>query len=439
MKILIIDQDNAAVDFAIKCRASGHTVRVFTRPTKWGRSKVGDGLYEKVPHWEPHMKWADLIFMTDNTYYTTAIDKYIKEGYPIIGPGSAATRWETDRKHGMDVLRKVGIKTIPDKEFTKYEEAMKYVLESNKRFVSKPNNESNKAMSYVAKSPADLVFMLNYWKKQGMIKDSFVLQEFRPGIEVAVGGWFGPGGFSKHFCINFEHKKLMNKEKGPNTGEMGTVLYYTEDDPLVDKMLRPIEGQLHGINYTGYIDMNCIIDKDGNPWPLEWTMRPGWPLFNIQQALHKGDPAEWMCDLLDGRDTLKVKYQVATGVAMALPDFPYGEEDVALSTGFPIYGVTPEMACGDFHLYEAMAGRAPAMVDGKVKMDEECFVTAGRYPLVVTGVGDTVKESSEKAYKNLKKVEIPNSVMYRTDIGDRCEDQLPELQAMGYCKGLMYE
>ena len=108
MKILIIDQDNAAVDFAIKCRASGHTVRVFTRPTKWGRSKVGDGLYEKVPHWEPHMKWADLIFMTDNTYYTTAIDKYIKEGYHIIGPGSAATRWETDRKHGMDVLRMGG-------------------------------------------------------------------------------------------------------------------------------------------------------------------------------------------------------------------------------------------------------------------------------------------------------------------------------------------
>jgi len=52
-------------------------------------------------------------------------------------------------------------------------------------------------------------------------------------------------------------------------------------------------------------------------------MRPGWPLFQIQQALHKGDPAEWMLDLLDGKDTLKVSKDIACGVVVSIPDYPY--------------------------------------------------------------------------------------------------------------------
>ena len=76
---------------------------------------------------------------------------------------------------------------------------------------------------------------------------------------------------------------------------------------LADKVLKPLEDFLHGIGYSGYIDVNCIIDDKGNPWPLEFTTRPGWPLFQIQQALHLGDPIQWMLDSLNGKDTFKVR------------------------------------------------------------------------------------------------------------------------------------
>jgi phosphoribosylamine-glycine ligase len=79
------------------------------------------------------------------------------------------------------------------------------------------------------------------------------------------------------------------------------------------------------------------------------------------------------------------------------------------------------------------------MEGGKVKMDTPMFVTAGDYVCTVTGLGDTVKDASERCYKTIKdKIDIPNSIMYRTDIGERLEKQLPELHKMGYCTDLEY-
>jgi phosphoribosylamine--glycine ligase len=256
---------------------------------------------------------------------------------------------------------------------------------------------------------------------------------------MAVGGWFGGAGFSKHFCENWEFKKLMNDDLGVATGEQGTILRYTEESKLVDKVLKPLEDYLHAHAYTGYIDVNCIITDDGTAWPLEFTMRPGWPLFQIQQALHKGDPAEWMLDLIDGKDTLKVSKDVACGVVISIPDYPYSRLTKKECSGYPLWGVTQEDAVTDIHLSEVQWGKAPEMNGDKVKLDQEMYVTAGDYVCTVTATGDSVGKSKDKCYKKIKdKIEIPNSIMYRTDIGCRLEDQIPKLNKMGYCNDLSF-
>ena len=67
MKLLIIDTGGMCLDLAIRSKAYGHQVRCYVRNNKDGsRSEVGDGMIDRVPHWEAHMNWADLIFCTDN-------------------------------------------------------------------------------------------------------------------------------------------------------------------------------------------------------------------------------------------------------------------------------------------------------------------------------------------------------------------------------------
>jgi phosphoribosylamine--glycine ligase len=436
MNLLLIDCSGVSLDFALRCKAYGHSVRVYIRNNKDGsRSQIGDGgLIERVPHWEAHMRWADLIFCTDNVFYIHQLERYRDEGFPIIGPSIDTNRWEQDRQHGANVFEKAGIPVIPSTEFKSYDEAISFVIKNNKRYVSKPLGDGDKALSYVSKSPADMVFMLQKWKKSNAYKGSFILQEFHGGLEIAVGGWFGRGGFSRHFCINHEFKKLLAGDLGVSTGEEGTILYYEQDSLLADKVLKPLEGMLHGLGYTGYIDVNCIVDDKGHPWPLEFTMRPGWPLFMIQQALHKGDPCQFMLDLIDGKDTLKVSDEIACGVVITMPPYPHDKgTPQSEHCGYPMFDLTDEDVIKNVHLAAVMRGTAPAMVDGKVKLKHEQFVTAGNYVCIVTGTGDTVQDASDNCYSRIKKkINIPNSLGYRIDIGCRLENQLPELKKLGY-------
>jgi phosphoribosylamine---glycine ligase len=434
VKILCIDHGSFMLDWVMRCQDDGHSVRWYTirRLDTW----PGKGLAEFVADWREHMKWADMVVLADNTKYIDEIDAWRDKGILVVGASHAAADWELNRTVGQSIFKKYGVAVASYKEFDSYDRAIAYVKRENRRFVSKPcGDEPDKALSYVAESPADMVYMLERWKKAQRHKGSFILQEFVGGVEMAIGAWFGPHGFNRGWCENFEFKKLMAGECGPATGEMGTVLRYVESSKLADKVLKPIEPALEKIRYVGYVDVNCIVDEDGAPWPLEFTMRPGWPTFNIQQALLDGDAATWLYDLAQGRDARAVRLgEVATGVVLVIPDFPYSKLTRKAVTGIPVYGLERQP---NLHPCELMAGSAPTDVDGKVT-EAPCMVTAGDYLLVGTGTGDSVRSSASRAYSALKKVQVPNSPFWRPDIGQRLKKQLPILQAHGYAKGMSY-
>ena len=437
MKVLLIDPAGAFVDFALKCQNAGHEVKQWIRKVPGhDDSKIGQGLVPRVYNWRLYMNWADIIVLSDNAYENRDLEKYFKQGYPILGANDLMSNLELNRGFGQDILKKAGLDIIPSVTFKEYNEAIDYVKNKPIRYVSKPSGDADKALSYVSKSAADMLFMLERWKSKGKVKMPFILQEFVPGIEVAVGSWIGPGGFSKHITENFEFKKLMPSNYGVNTGEMGTVVKYVKESNLFNETLAKLEDYLVYNNYCGYVDLAFIIDDKGSPRPLEWTVRPGWPLFNIQSALHKGDPVEWMVDLLEGKDTLKVSDQHAVGVVGAIPDFPFTKSTGRDPNGYPIYGL--ENVMDDVHLCEVMIGKAPVL-KGKEIVYEDHIVSAGDYILVATGTGNDVCTASKKAYEVMDEISIPNSLIVRDDIGERLEKELPKLQKYGYCTEFVYE
>lgn len=434
MRILLIDCGGNFLDFALRCKAAGHTVRWYIAPDKNGqRLPIGDGLIEKVKEWQKWMGASDLILTSDNTRYMTALEPYRKLGYPIFGTNVKGAEMELDRSVGQKIWKDAGVPIMDYKTFNNYDDAMAFIQKNaGKRYVSKPSGDADKALSYVSKDSGDMMEMLRRWKKKGKTKQPFILQEFKPGIEVAVGGWFGKFGFSDCYNVNFEHKKTLTGDLGVNCGEQGTVIYYTEAEKLAKQLLLPCADYLHSIGYTGYIDAAAIIDKDG-AWPLEWSARPGWPHNQIITSLHEGDPAEWMADLMEGYDTLETKKGICTGVVVTMGDFPFNKIPREDLTGIPIYCDQNE----HIHPAEIMAGTAAHVVGNKL-VDMPTWVSAGNYLFVATGVDRTVSGSAKKAYETIKGVSIPNSPGYRTDIGNRLKKELPELQKLGYCKTITY-
>lgn len=428
MKVLVIDFGGNCLDFSLRCMAQGHDVRAWISLDKErNRSRIGNGLITKVADWKESMRWADLIYLTDNAHQMQEIESWRNRGFPIFGPNVETAKWELERGTGQDVFSRNGIEVIPSVEFQNYDKAIEFVRKTKGRYVSKPSGDADKALTYVSQGPDDMEFMLTHWKKKGKNKAPFILQEFRAGIEFAVGGYFGKNGFSKYFLENFEHKKLMNDDKGPNTGESFTIMKYVENSKLADMVLKPVEGELFRQGYTGYIDVAVMIDKKGNINPMEWTTRPGWPLNQIQQILHP-DPCEWMLDLIDGRDSFEPDTKIATGIVIAMPPYPNHEFKIDNLCGFPIWGIDDKNRYY-IHPCEMMAGEAP--VNGKWVPS---LVTCGNYTMVVSGKADTVAKSCEKPYKIIDQLTIPNSPMYRTDAGNRVIRQLPELNANGFAE-----
>jgi phosphoribosylamine--glycine ligase len=338
-------------------------------------------------------------------------------------------------------MRKAGLKTLSCNEFDDYDAAIAFVKRRDERFVSKPSGDGSedKALSYVSKTPEDMVYMLQRWKKTLKNKTPFILQQFVPGIEMAVGAWHGPHGFNSAIEENWEFKKLMVGDLGQNTGEMGTAMRFVKKElsKLASKVLLPLGDTLKRANYVGNIDVNCIIDEKGIPWPLEFTMRCGWPAFNIETSARTGDPIQWLADLADGKDTKNlVLNQIHLGVILAIPDFPYSHITRKEVWGVPVYGITPALQ-KEVHFCEMQQTTYPVKIDGRV-VDKPGPSSAGDYLLVATGHGDTVRQAKSQAYRILSKLEVPNSPFYRTDIGTRLKKQIPELQKHGYATGMEY-
>lgn len=436
MKLLIVDPPGLGVDLAFRAKQLGHQVKHAIRETPKTVS-IGKGIGDVVRDPSPYFSWADVIFLTDNNRWLRLVDgAREKFGHKIIGPTVEMADWEQTRQVGQDIMKKHGIATAVSTEFNSYDKAIAFVKKHPVRWVSKPNDgEVDKAMSYCSHDAADMVYMLEKWKRLGK-QTSFILQEFIPGIEMGVGGWFGPNGWVGGWEENWEFKKLMDGDKGPATGEQGTVLRYVSRSKLARKVLVPLTDTLAAKKYVGNIDVNCIIDDSGDIWPLEFTMRPGWPAYNIQQELHVGDPVEWLAALASGEDVGTLKDKIAIGVVLSIPDYPYSHLTQKEVVGVPIYGLTSRLQ-PSIHFCEVMWGKAPCEDSGRIT-EQALAVTAGDYVLVVSATGDTVYEAKQTCYRRLKQINLPNSPMYRTDIGDRLAKQLPKLQDHGFAAGMSF-
>lgn len=222
-----------------------------------------------------------------------------------------------------------------------------------------------------------------------------------------------------------------------NTGEMGTVLRYTKESALFEQVVRPLEEKLHELKFIGNVDVSCMIDTKGRPHPMEFTMRFGWPAFNLMLSLHKGDPAEWLADLLVGKDSLECYDDLCCGVLMTLGDYPWEKWPHTLVEGWPIRGLDSAEVFYSTALTSAKLGKAPILVGNKI-VEGECIVTAGEYVLVAMGHGRTVEAARKAAYKVVDQISWPPHTNVRTDIGCRLEKDLRDLHRLGYALDVNY-
>jgi phosphoribosylamine--glycine ligase len=430
MKVLIVDQDGVGLSFALRAHEAGHQVRWFIKPKSANSKSIGLGFkgIEKVDNWIPHVQWADLRISTSNDDYIEKMEFFAKKGFPFFAPSPASAKLEISRKAGMEFLESSGIKCAPYTLLKGMAEAKKHVLKTNERYVFKTMGDNeDKSLTYVAKSPADLVAWID---RTPPPKGEVMLQTFIKGIEMGVSRFMGAKGWVGQWNESFEHKKLMSGDYGPNTGEMGTVAYFTEQSKLGTETLGKLEQKLLKMGHRGDVALGFIIDEKGIPWPTEFTCRLGWPIANMMLGATKGDPIAWMKDAMEGKDTTTFVEDIGVCLVLAHADFPHGNAPKEVTHGVPVYGVTRG---NKQHLHPQavqVMSLPDSPPDGEIK-NKDMWATAGDYVGVITGFGNSVSQAAKRAYKTADQLHVANPIL-RDDIGGGLREQLPKLHSLGY-------
>lgn len=422
MKFLFVTFESLSADLAWQLKKEGHDVKMYCHGQ--GEKDVGLGFFEKVDEWEPLKDWADVIVFDDIGFGNKA-EQLRNEGKVVVGGSTYTDKLELDREFGQSELNSVGVEVLPSWNFTSFDEAIEFVKKNPDRYVLKPSGkaQSEKELLFIGQEVdgKDVLQVLEHYRTNWSKKiKEFQMQKFAEGVEIAVGAFFNGKDFVMPVCVNFEHKRLFPQELGPSTGEMGTLVYWTRDNPVFQRTLLKMKDKLVASRYVGYIDINCIVNNKGI-WPLEWTSRFGFPTISIQM---EGITSEWgpfLSDIARGNDAqLKTKKGYQVGVVVAIPPWPFEDEKAfkKYSEGATI--LFRRQGLDGIHL-------------GEIKLEEGDWHIAGNsgYALVVTGSGATVSDAIEKAYFNVGNVMIPN-MFYRIDIGQRWTRDSDKLISWGY-------
>lgn len=423
-KILIISKTGDIGDIAWQMVKEGHDVKMHTEIS--AEREIADGFVAKCENWEQEVGWADLIIFDDVQGQGTIAQKLRQQGKLVVGGTPYTDRLEDDRAFGQEELKKVGINIIPHKDFTSFDDAIIFVQQNPGQYVLKPsgNAQTNKGLLYVGEEEdgKDVLQVLQDYKKAWAKKiPYFQLQKRVAGVEVAVGAFFNGKEFIYPLNVNFEHKKLFPGNLGPSTGEMGTLAFWSSPNKIFNTTLKKMEVKLAEEKYVGYADINCMVNAKGI-YPLEFTMRFGYPTISIQQEGMVTPIGLFLYDLARGENpNLKVKSGFQIGVVVVVPPFPFDDKK------------TFEVKSKDSVIFFRKPTEGVHIMDVK-KVNEEWVVTGtSGLVLIVCGTGQTVKQAQHQVASRLKTINVPH-MYYRTDIGDRWFEDSDRLHNWGYLR-----
>ncbi len=420
-KFLFVSRWGESLDIANTIKKEGHEVKLFIEDK--GCKEIGFGFVNKATHWEKHVAWADIIIF-DYTGYGKIATQLRNAGKLVVGGTEYTDRLELDRNYGQAELKKHKIKIIPSKEFTSFNDAITYIEANPNTYVVKPCGETQelKQLLFVGSDDEglDVIRILRaYEKAWGNDFGNFQLQRKVKGVEVSIAAFFNGHEFVYPINITFEHKKLFPKELGVSTGEMGTSMFWTKDSPIFEATLLKFQSTLAKHNFIGHIDINCIVNGNGI-FPLEFTSRFGYPQIFIQRAGINEPLGELFLKLASKKTfRINVKKGFQVGAYIVVPPFPYDDKK------------TFNLFSKDAVVVFKKNGKEGVHPMHLKKVKDEWLITGNTgIAVLVTGVGNTMKDAQKMMYNRINNV-IINNGYYRTDIGDRWSEDSDKLWSWG--------
>ena len=341
------------------------------------------------------------------------VDAFREVGLPIFGPTQAAAQLEGSKAFTKDFLARHEIPTGYYSNFTEIEPAIAYVREQGAPIVVKAGGLAAGKGVIVAitlEEAEDAIKDMLAGNAFGEAGSRVVIEEFLEGEEASFIVMVD-GSSVLPMATSQDHKRVGDKDTGPNTGGMGAyspapVVTPEIHNRILEEVIYPtVRGMdAEGAPYTGFLYAGLMIDADGTPKVIEYNCRFGDPETQPIMMRMESDLVELCLMAIDEKlDEAESKWdpRASIGVVLAAGGYPadYAKGDVI---SLPTSEVEGQKV---FHA-------------GTTNNEAGDVVTNGGRVLCATALGNTVSEAQERAYALTKQVSW-NGMFHRNDIGYR--------------------
>jgi len=344
------------------------------------------------------------------------VDVFRERGLRIFGPTKAAAQLESSKAFAKEFMQRHKIPTAAYETFIDARAAHAYVDERGAPIVIKADGLAAGKGVVVATTLAQAHEAIDWMlqgNKLGVQHNEggarVVIEEFLDGEEASfIVLCDGKNVLS--LATSQDHKRLLDRDEGPNTGGMGAYSPAPVVTPNVHAkvMHEIILPTVHGmakddVPFTGFLYAGLMIDAQGKARTVEFNCRLGDPETQPIMMRLKSDLFDVLMHATEGTlDQIDLEWdrRIALGVVMAAEGYP-----LAPRKGDLIGGIPPESA-------DAVVFHAGTTLIGK-----ELRTSGGRV-LCVTALGDSVKQAQHRAYEVLDGIHF-DGAQFRRDIGHR--------------------
>jgi len=289
MKVGIIGSGGREHALCLSIKQSSKVEKIYCFPGNAGTSEIAQNVeidlsdFNKIKEYSITNEINLLIVGPEKPLVDGIVDFFNDSGINIFGPDKISSQLEGSKIFTKKICEDYKIPTAKFGIFENSSQAISFLDNAQFPLVVKADGLASGKGVYICenKASAEIGIKEIFNGKFGIAKD-ILIEEFLDGEEMS---YFivSDGKKIKSFETAQDHKRVLEGDKGANTGGMGAyspsrLINPALEEKILNKIIKPTIQALRdmGSNYKGFLYAGLMIVK-GEPYLIEYNVRMGDP------------------------------------------------------------------------------------------------------------------------------------------------------------------
>ena len=419
MKVLVVGKGGREHALVWKIAQSPRVSKIYCAPGNAGINQKAECVPIKAENIPELIRFAqekeiDLTVVGPEAPLTKGIvDEFEKRNLRVFGPSKSASQLEGSKVFAKEIMLEAGVPTGKCEIFEDSDKAAQYIKSQPVPIVVKADGLAAGKGVIVAKTKEealeaiDLIMIKRAFGKAG---DKIMIEECLVGEEASILAFCDGESFIP-MVASQDHKAIYDGDNGPNTGGMGA---YSPAPVVNEDMMKTVSSRVFqpiinkmkekGMPYKGILYAGIMITESGLK-VLEFNVRFGDPETQVILPRLKTDLIDIIESCIDGKlneANIEWKDEAAVCVVIASGGYPGSYKKGEIITGIKQAEELQDVIV--FHAGTSLEG--------------ENILTSGGRVLGITGLGASIEQAIDKAYKAVGEIHF-DKMYFRNDIADK--------------------